>query len=72
MTEGTQERFEFPACKQRVVEANFQSGDITSDGGVLLLRQADRPRGLSAALARALVDPRRQTKEARTRKKTRL
>jgi hypothetical protein len=43
-----------------VVEANFEGGDITSDGGVLLLRQADRVLGLSEAIAAVLSDPRRQ------------
>jgi hypothetical protein len=43
-----------------VVEANFQGGDITSDGGVLLLQQVDRRLGLTAAVARTLDDPRRQ------------
>ena len=38
----------------------FDGGDITSDGGVLLLRQADRLTGLSDSIARALSDPRRQ------------
>jgi hypothetical protein len=42
------------------VEAKFDGGDITSDGGVLLLRQVDQRLGLSAAVTRALVDPRRQ------------
>lgn len=60
MTDCTQESFEFPACKRRVVEANFEGGDITSDGGVLLLRQADRVLGLSEAIAAVLSDPRRQ------------
>lgn len=60
MTECTQESFKFPACKRRVVEANFEGGDITSDGGVLLLRQADRVLGLSEAIAAVLSDPRRQ------------
>jgi len=60
VTECIQESFEFPACKRRVVEANFQGGDITSDGGVLLLRQADRVLGLSDAVAHVLDDPRRQ------------
>jgi hypothetical protein len=60
VTECTQESFEFPVCKRRIVEANFQGGDITSDGGVLLLRQADHLLGLSAAVARVLADPRRQ------------
>ena len=60
MTNCTQQSFAFPACKRRSVEANFQGGAITSDGGVLLLRQVDRRLGLSAAVAQALVDPRRQ------------
>ena len=60
MTNCTQESFEFPRINRRTVEANFQDGDITSDGGVLLLRQADRLLGLTAAVALALKDPRRQ------------
>lgn len=60
MTNCTQESFEFPAVNRRRVEANFQGGDITSDGGVLLLQQADRRLGLSKAVARTLHDPRRQ------------
>ncbi|MCZ6717348.1 MAG: IS1380 family transposase [Gammaproteobacteria bacterium] len=59
MTKGYQKTFEFPRVNRRVVEANFDGGDITSDGGVLLLRQADRLVGLSAAITRALTDPRR-------------
>jgi len=43
-----------------VVEARFSGGDITSNGGVLLLRQADRALGLTERAAKALVDPRRQ------------
>ncbi len=60
MTNCTQESFQFPVCNRRSVEANFQGGDITSDGGVLLLQQVDRRLGLSEAVARALDDPRRQ------------
>jgi hypothetical protein len=64
VTECIQESFEFPACQRRVVEVNFHGGDITSDGGALLLRQADRRLGLSEAVARVLVDPRRQASVA--------
>jgi hypothetical protein len=60
VTNCTQESFQFPVCKKRTVEANFQGGAITSDGGVLLLRQIDRQLGLSEAVARALDDSRRQ------------
>jgi len=60
VTECTQESFDFPACKRRRIEARFNGGDITSDGGVLLLRQADHQLGLSTAVAKALDDPRRR------------
>jgi hypothetical protein len=56
----TQAAFDFPPLKRRRIEANFEGGDITGDGGVLLLRQVDQRLGLSAAVARALDDPRRQ------------
>jgi len=60
VTECTQAAFNFPVCKRRRVQASFDGGDITSDGGVLLLRQADRVLGLSEAVAQALGDGRRQ------------
>ncbi len=60
MTNCTQESFDFPACKRRRIEACFKGGAITSDGGVLLLRQADRYLGLTEAIAKALGDPRRR------------
>ncbi|SFN16147.1 Transposase DDE domain group 1 [Nitrosomonas communis] len=60
MTKCTQESFNFPEVKKRTVEVNFQGGDITSDDGVMLLRQADKRIGLSKAVAQALEDNRRQ------------
>ena len=60
MTNCIQETFSFPGCKGRQVEANFQGGDITSEGGVLLLREADRVLKLSESVAKALDDPRRR------------
>ena len=60
MTECTQESFAFPPCKRRRVEAQFDGGDITSDGGVLLLQQVDQRLGLSRAIAGVIGDPRRQ------------
>ena len=60
MTKCYQRSFEFPRVNRRIVEARFDGGDITSDGGVLLLRQADRLTGLSDSIARPLSDPRRQ------------
>ncbi|MCH8240075.1 MAG: IS1380 family transposase [Proteobacteria bacterium] len=56
--------FDFPACRKRRVEADFSGGDITSNGGVLLLRQADRLIGLTASVARRLTDARQRGKVA--------
>lgn len=58
MTECTQVSFNFPAVKRRQVEASFSGGDISSDGGLLLLRQVDRKLGLLDAVSGVLPDPR--------------
>ncbi|MEW7987805.1 MAG: IS1380 family transposase [Candidatus Thiodiazotropha endolucinida] len=58
MTDCTQEVFDFPALKRRKVQGEFTGGDITSDGGVLLLRQIDRRLGLMKAVDGAIADPR--------------
>ena len=54
----TSELFELPAVKRRAVQASFTGGDVTSDGGITLLRQVDRKLGLTRALARVLPDAR--------------
>ncbi len=60
MTNRNRDQLGFPGCKGRRVEADFSGGNVTSDGGLLLLRQADRRLGLTASIARLLSDPRRQ------------
>ena len=45
MTKCTQESFNFPDVKKRTVEVNFESGEIASDGGVMLLRQVNKRSG---------------------------
>lgn len=50
----------FPACKSRKVEVDFEGGDISSDGGLLLVRQVDRHLGLTRRASRRLADPRRR------------
>ena len=60
-TTGTvcnRELFQFPAVKKRLVAASFSGGDVTSDGGLPLLRQMDRRLGLTKAIAQVLPDPR--------------
>ena len=58
MPNCTQTSFSFPPLKRRKIQAEFSGGDITSDGGVLLLRQMDKQLGLLDAVDRALFDPR--------------
>lgn len=60
MTNCTIEPIQFPGCKQRKVEAEFSGGNVSSDGGVLLLRQADRLTGLTKRVAASLRDVRRK------------
>lgn len=45
MTKCTAPVLQFPRCQGRHVHAAFTGGDITSEGGVLLLRQVDRRLG---------------------------
>ena len=45
-TECKQARFEFHGLFQRKVKARFDGGKITSDAGVLLLREVERGTGL--------------------------
>ena len=57
-TECKQVRFEFHQLSQRKVKARFDGGKITSDAGVLLLREVERGTGLSAGLAECFRDHR--------------
>nr|MBS0019706.1 IS1380 family transposase [Gammaproteobacteria bacterium] len=58
MTKCTTPTASFPRCKGRQVTAGFDGGEITSDSGVLLLRQLDREMGLTRTIARRLNDAR--------------
>ena len=50
MTICTPTTIEFPSVKRRRVQAAFDGGPITSDGGVVLLGQVDRQLGLTRAI----------------------
>jgi hypothetical protein len=58
MTDCTSKAIRFPRCKSRRVEAEFRGGEVSSDGGALLLSQVDRRMGLTRALKRVLKDKR--------------
>jgi len=62
MTVCTTKKIEFARSKGRKIEAEFSGGDITSDGGILLLRMADRKLGLIKKISGFIDDPRQSKK----------
>jgi hypothetical protein len=50
--------FSFPAVRGKKVTAAFDGGRLTSDGGVLVLAQAERMMGICGRLAACIADPR--------------
>ncbi|MFZ0744180.1 MAG: IS1380 family transposase [Terracidiphilus sp.] len=58
MTECIQESFTFTAHFSRRVQAEFTAGRVSSDGGALLLREADRRINLLGRLASCFLDGR--------------
>jgi hypothetical protein len=58
MTECIQETFSFTAHFSRRVEAGFTAGQVSSDGGALLLRETDRKIHLLGRLADCFTDRR--------------
>src|SRR5258708_31178646 len=58
MTENNLLPFCFPAVCRKKITAAFDGGRISSDGGVILLAQADRRLGIAERLARGIPDRR--------------
>lgn len=58
MPKCTKNKIDFGRLGRRVIDADFSGGELSSDGGLLLLRQVDRHLGLSRAAAAAIPDPR--------------
>jgi hypothetical protein len=58
MTECNQEVFSYASHFSRRVEASFTAGQVSSDGGALLLRQADRKIDLLSRAAACFTDRR--------------
>ncbi len=58
MTICAQYSFEFQPVRRGKIKAEFSGGDITSNGGVLLLREMDRRLGLLESVNGVLHDPR--------------
>lgn len=58
MTECIGESMFFSSVRQRKVVADFRGGRLTSDAGVLLLKEVDRKIGLLDSINTAIPDPR--------------
>lgn len=58
MPEWNAELFHFPSFDRRKIEGSFSGGDVSSDGGVMVLRADDRRLGPGPALDAAIDDPR--------------
>ena len=58
MTECNQLTFEFASCEGRKVVADFQGGEISQEGGLLLLREMDRKLRLLERASKLLSDNR--------------
>lgn len=58
MTQRTTKPISFSSVQSRKLVAEFTAGHLTSDAGLLLLREADKQIGLLDALDKAIPDPR--------------
>jgi len=58
MPDCTDSKMGFGWLGRRVIEADFSGGDLSSDGGLMLLRRVDERIGLSRAVAAVLDDAR--------------
>ncbi len=62
MTDCITQPLLFASLGRRKVEADFNGGHLTSDAGMLLLREVDRRIGLIDALTDCIADPREASK----------
>lgn len=60
MNDYSQQELELPGIDRRKLTLEFSGGDITSDGGSLLLRLVDKKLGLMERIACLLPDPRKE------------
>jgi len=62
MTEATLLPFDLPAVHRKKLTVDFAGGNQSSDGGLLLLREAERKLGVCQRLAEAMPDRRDQSR----------
>jgi hypothetical protein len=62
MQKNSRKTISFSSSKRRMIEGNFDGGQVRSDGEPALVREVDRKLGLIRSLARRLSDPRQAGK----------
>jgi len=62
MRESTKKTVQFPSFNSHRIEAQFSGGAVSSDGGTLLLRSADRSLGLIRKISSTIKDERQAWK----------
>ena len=58
MTDATPLPFDLPSVRRKKLTVDFDGGNQSSDGGLLLLREAERKLGVCGRLADAMPDRR--------------
>jgi len=62
VSKSTKKKLVLPPCQKRIIEAQFVEEEVTSDGGVLLLREIDRKINLTCELEKIIPDFREPSK----------
>ena len=62
MTECNSQPLLFSSLKQKIIQADFNGGHLTSDAGAALLREVDKRIGLIDAITNCIGDPRQPAK----------
>ena len=66
MLKKSPKKIRFTSSKRRQIEGSFDGGEVSSDGGLVLIREADRRLGLLSSVARRLADGRQAGKVRHT------
>ena len=62
MTEFNQKEFAFTSSKGLKIKARFDGGTVSSDGGMMFVREADKRLRLTPRAAKCIDDPRQAGK----------